>query len=122
MFIFLNHFPNIVDTEALLATLESKCPSLRYLSLLGNRACPHEILQSGHDDEDYQRYRYCNDIIERSCMIIINRYFVLHRLPQLTFLDSSIVLSEERKEAKRVGEFMKVVRPVDIVVSLLLLT
>ena len=48
----------IVDTEALLATLEKQCPSLKYLSLLGNRACPNELLQSGHDDEDYQRYRY----------------------------------------------------------------
>lgn len=33
------------------------CPRLRYLSLLGNQACPHEILGGEHDDEDYQRYR-----------------------------------------------------------------
>ncbi len=47
----------IEDTEQLLVTLEKRCPTLHYLSLLGNRACPNELLQSGHDDEDYQRYR-----------------------------------------------------------------
>ena len=34
------------------------CPKLHYLSLLGNQACPHEMLGGEHDDEDYQRYRY----------------------------------------------------------------
>ena len=53
----LNTIQHIEDTEGLLATLEKQCPALRYLSLLGNRACPNELLQSGHDDEDYQRYR-----------------------------------------------------------------
>ena len=47
----------IVDTERLLSTLVHRCPALRYLSLLGNQACPNELLGSGHDDEDYQRYR-----------------------------------------------------------------
>lgn len=47
----------IEDTDALVSKLEKSCPNLRYLSLLGNRACPHELLQSGHDDEDYQKYR-----------------------------------------------------------------
>lgn len=51
----LNH--QIVDTERLLSTLVHRCPALRYLSLLGNQACPNELLGSGHDDEDYQRYR-----------------------------------------------------------------
>lgn len=39
------------------------------------------------------------------------RYYVLHRLPNLTFLDSRPVTQQERKEAKRVGAFMRVVRP-----------
>ena len=45
------------------------------------------------------------------------RYFVLHRLPRLTFLDSSFVTAEERKEAQRIGAFMRVVRPSDSIVS-----
>jgi hypothetical protein len=88
----------VIDIDGLLATIEKQCPNLKYLSLLGNKACPHEILQSGHDDQDYQRYRY----------------YVIYRLSQLTFLDSSTITSEERREAKRVGAFMKVVRPVEI--------
>ena len=45
------------------------------------------------------------------------RYFVLHKLPGLTFLDSRAVSGGERKEAKRVGAFMRVVRPPDDTVS-----
>ena len=47
----------VIDTAQLLDTLSRECPKLRYLSLLGNVACPNELLGSGHDDEDYQRYR-----------------------------------------------------------------
>ena len=47
----------ITDTEQILTTLKEKCPNLHYLSLLGNQACPNELLGTGHDDEDYQRYR-----------------------------------------------------------------
>ena len=46
------------------------------------------------------------------------RYYVLHKLPQLTFLDSKPVSNDERKEAKRVGAFMRVVRPASDDVSL----
>ena len=42
---------------------------------------------------------------------------MLHRLPRLTFLDSSFVTAEERKEAQRIGAFMRVVRPSDSIVS-----
>ena len=49
--------PQIRDIDRLLATLTKACPNLKYLSLLGNQACPNELLGSGHDDEDYQRYR-----------------------------------------------------------------
>ena len=35
----------------------------------------------------------------------------MFRCPTLKFLDSRIVSEEERKEAKRVGQFMRVVKP-----------
>ena len=38
---------------------------------------------------------------------------MLYKLPNLTFLDSRSVTETERKEARRVGKFMKVVRPAD---------
>lgn len=48
---------HIEDTDTLLSMLTRNCPHLQYLSLLGNRACPNELLQSGHDEDDYQKYR-----------------------------------------------------------------
>ena len=44
------------------------------------------------------------------------RYFVIYNMPNLAFLDSKPVTAQERKEAKRVGEFTKIVRPSDEVV------
>jgi hypothetical protein len=85
----------IDNCDQLLEEVKKKCPSLRYLSLLGNTACPNPLLGYGHDEDDYRRYRL----------------YVLYRLPNLKFLDSSIVSEDERKEAKRVGQFMKVVKP-----------
>ena len=38
---------------------------------------------------------------------------MLFKLPDLTFLDSRGVSETERREARRVGKFMKVVRPSD---------
>lgn len=32
-------------------------PSLQYLSLLGNMACPNELVCKENDEDDYQRYR-----------------------------------------------------------------
>ncbi|KAF7466031.1 Hypothetical predicted protein [Marmota monax] len=70
-------------------------PALEYLSLLGNVACPNELVSLEKDEEDYKRYR---------C-------FVLHKLPNLKFLDARKVTRQERKEALVRGAFMKVVKP-----------
>ena len=48
-----------------------------------------------------------------SVYCVLSRLYVLHRLPNLKFLDSTEVSEEEQKEAKRVGQFMKVVKPSD---------
>lgn len=45
------------------------------------------------------------------CFIV--RYYVLYRLPNLTFLDSRPVKKDERDEAQRVGAHMKIVAPAD---------
>ncbi|KAF7667933.1 hypothetical protein LDENG_00039190 [Lucifuga dentata] len=66
-----------------------------YLSLLGNEACPNQLVSLDKDEDDYQRYRY----------------FVLHKLPQLKFLDTRKVTMKEVMEAKARGAFMKVVKP-----------
>uniref|UniRef100_G1PDT4 Leucine rich melanocyte differentiation associated n=1 Tax=Myotis lucifugus TaxID=59463 RepID=G1PDT4_MYOLU len=79
---------HITDLEHLLDHLAEVTPALEYLSLLGNVACPNELVSLEKDEEDYKRYR---------C-------FVLHKLPNLKFLDA-------RKVALVRGAFMKVVKP-----------
>ncbi|XP_063237578.1 leucine-rich melanocyte differentiation-associated protein-like [Bacillus rossius redtenbacheri] len=86
---------SITRLELLLTKISHSLPSLTYLSLLGNIACPNQLSDSEKDDEDYQRYRY----------------YVLHRLPGLLFLDSTRVSPQERTEALCRGQYMKVVSP-----------
>ncbi|XP_057642377.1 leucine-rich melanocyte differentiation-associated protein [Chionomys nivalis] len=85
----------ITDLEHLLDQLAKATPALEYLSLLGNVACPNELVSLEKDEEDYKRYR---------C-------FVLHKLPNLKFLDAQKVTRQEREEALVRGAFMKVVKP-----------
>ncbi|XP_077202082.1 leucine-rich melanocyte differentiation-associated protein isoform X2 [Paroedura picta] len=87
----------ITELEGLLDHLAEETPSLEYLSLLGNTACPNELSSKDKDEGDYQRYRY----------------FVLHKLTNLKFLDSRKVSPKEREEAALRGAFMKVVKPPD---------
>ncbi|XP_046392428.1 leucine-rich melanocyte differentiation-associated protein-like isoform X2 [Ischnura elegans] len=91
----------ITNLDLLLTKVAHHFPRLTYLSLLGNVACPNQLSDCEKDEEDYRRYRY----------------YVLHHLPRLQFLDSSRVTHEERLEAERRGHFMKVVRPNDKVPS-----
>lgn len=87
----------ISDLHALLDHLSKACPNLGYLSMLRNPACP-DLYCSG-EIEAYQRYRYS----------------VIHRLPKLSFLDSTPVTPEERKEAEIRGPFLRVAKPQPIV-------
>ncbi|XP_078499490.1 leucine-rich melanocyte differentiation-associated protein [Lissotriton helveticus] len=73
-------------------------PNLQYLSLLGNQACPNELVSLDKDEDDYQRYRY----------------FVLHKLTSLKFLDTRQVTKRELEEAVARGTFMKVMKPADV--------
>ncbi|XP_074502123.1 leucine-rich melanocyte differentiation-associated protein isoform X3 [Sebastes fasciatus] len=86
---------DLTDIEALLEHLADVTPSLKYLSLLGNEACPNQLVSPDKDEDDYQRYRY----------------FVLHKLPQLKFLDTRTVTKKEVTESQARGAFMKVVKP-----------
>ncbi|KAI5142442.1 Leucine-Rich Melanocyte Differentiation-Associated Protein [Manis pentadactyla] len=86
---------HITDLDYLLDHLAEVTPALEYLSLLGNVACPNELVSLEKDEEDYRRYRY----------------FVLHKLPNLKFLDARKVTRQEREEALVRGAFMKVVKP-----------
>ncbi|XP_072940107.1 leucine-rich melanocyte differentiation-associated protein-like isoform X2 [Epargyreus clarus] len=87
----------ITDLEGFINKICDCFPSLSYLSLLRNKACPNELSDRDKDDSDYQRYRY----------------FVIHTLRNLQFLDSRRVTFAERSEAITRGQFMRVRRPPD---------
>lgn len=53
---FLN-YTHIKDLDILIDELQKHVTSLRYLSLLGNEACPDQLSNTDKDDEDYHRYR-----------------------------------------------------------------
>ncbi|XP_018413660.1 PREDICTED: leucine-rich repeat-containing protein C10orf11 homolog [Nanorana parkeri] len=85
----------LTELDYFLDSLSASAPSLEYLSLLGNQACPNELVSTEKDEDDYQRYRY----------------FVLNKLPNLKFLDTRKVTNKEREVASSRGAFMKVVKP-----------
>ncbi|XP_042192536.1 leucine-rich melanocyte differentiation-associated protein [Callorhinchus milii] len=87
----------ITELDSLLDHLAEVLPFLKYLSLLGNKACPNELVSLDNDESDYQRYRY----------------FILHKLTNLKFLDARKVTRKERVEAVTRGAFMKIVKPKD---------
>ena len=60
----------IGDIDRLLAIIARLYPRLTYLSLLGNAACPNELVAK--DEEDYRHYRL----------------YVIYKLSNLKFLDS----------------------------------
>lgn len=91
----------LTELDYLLDTLATSAPALEYLSLLGNQACPNELVSTENDEDDYQRYRY----------------FVLNKLPNLKFLDTRKVTNKEREVASSRGAFMKVVKPKENEVS-----
>ncbi|XP_072347727.1 leucine-rich melanocyte differentiation-associated protein [Scyliorhinus torazame] len=91
----------ISELDSLLDHLAEVVPWLKYLSLLGNEACPNELVSLDNDESDYQRYRY----------------FILHKLPKLKFLDARKVTKKEYEEAAARGAFTKVVKPKDDLAS-----
>uniref|UniRef100_A0AAQ4NQF4 Leucine rich melanocyte differentiation associated n=1 Tax=Gasterosteus aculeatus aculeatus TaxID=481459 RepID=A0AAQ4NQF4_GASAC len=48
----------LTDIEDLLEHLADVTPSLVYLSLLGNEACPNQLVSPDKDEDDYQRYSH----------------------------------------------------------------
>jgi len=48
----------IADLDDLLSQVSRKTPELRYISLLGNPACPDQLTNRDCDYDDYQRYRF----------------------------------------------------------------
>ena len=72
-----NHIANL---HILLEKLTRAFPCLEYLSLLGNEACPSDLMNLSNSRQDYSQYRS----------------LVACCLPNLKFLDFQAITSEER--------------------------
>eukprot|EP01095_Lingulamoeba_sp_RSL-Kostka_P000475 TRINITY_DN10759_c0_g2_i1.p1 TRINITY_DN10759_c0_g2~~TRINITY_DN10759_c0_g2_i1.p1 ORF type:complete len:227 (+),score=66.88 TRINITY_DN10759_c0_g2_i1:48-728(+) len=84
---------NIEELTDFIEKVVESFPNLTYLSMFKNPACPNFF--TGKEEDDYKRYRY----------------YVLHKLPKLKFLDASPVSKFELSESKRVGHLMVVAKP-----------
>jgi hypothetical protein len=85
---------SLADLNGLLKVLLKRCPRLSYLSLLRNPVCPSVYFDHGNESR-YKRYRYT----------------MLYTLKGLTYLDTTEVTKDERKEAEARGKFLVVKKP-----------
>uniref|UniRef100_A0A3P8PVR2 Leucine rich melanocyte differentiation associated n=1 Tax=Astatotilapia calliptera TaxID=8154 RepID=A0A3P8PVR2_ASTCA len=65
---------HLTDIEALLEHLADVTPSLEYLSLLGNEACPNQLVSPDKDEDDYQRYSHLMRLDQRAIHCPIRLY------------------------------------------------
>lgn len=56
-------------------------------------------------------YIYIIILYSRLFIVFNFRYFVLYNIPYLKFLDSTRVTEEERREGRKRGKFMNIIRP-----------
>lgn len=83
-------------------------PQIRCLSLLSTAGL--------RGDLSWQQYSRAELLLFFFCFFP-HRYFVLHKLPRLKFLDTRKVTKKEVMEASARGAFMKVVKPKSEAVS-----
>ena len=62
--------------------------------MLGNKACPNQLIDSSNDDYDYSRYRK----------------YLIFRLKNLKFLDCYEVTKQEREQVSNEETFFNVVK------------
>lgn len=84
---------NIEDLESFIENIKETMPNLVYLSMLKNPACPNYF--TDRTQEEYRRYRL----------------YVIHHLQRLKYLDSSPITPQARKEAERLGQYLKIAKP-----------
>ena len=89
-----------MDLEKLLDNIVTKVPNLDYLSLLGNPACPNQLISKDKDDEDYQRYRWNNELMYLQIVknAIVHKISVLKILVHLGVLNVRTTLWTKKKK------------------------
>lgn len=62
----------INDIHIFIDKIKVLFPNLTYLSLLGNQACPNQLIDPNKDDYDYSRYRLNCFLLKRKLSINFN--------------------------------------------------
>lgn len=89
---------NIEDIHVFIDKVKILFPNLNYLSLLGNKACPNQLIDENKDEYDYSRYRK----------------YVIYRLKNLKFLDNYQVTQDEKDMVERDAMFFETVKAEDL--------
>ena len=81
-------FHEIKDIHLFIDKTKVMFPKLNYLSMLGNVACPNQLVDPSKDEYDYSRYRFFNFYTIyltyfSNLISILKRKYVLHRLRTL---------------------------------------
>ena len=104
------------DLDKFLTQATASFNNLEFLSMLKNPACPHPL--GGGDPEEYKRFRCAlSRGAARGALCTYHlciRMRVIYRLGSLKFLDSQPVTAAEKREASRIGQFLRVVKPVEV--------
>ncbi|XP_043289023.1 leucine-rich melanocyte differentiation-associated protein-like [Venturia canescens] len=86
----------VIDIDEALERIKECCPSIEYVSLLGNPGYPDQLTaNAGTDEADYERYRL----------------YAIHTLPStLRFLDSRRITQQEMMDARCRGRLLRTVK------------
>ncbi len=52
----------IENIQSLIEKISKAFPNMTYLSLMGNQACPNQLIDESKDEYDYSKYRYVNTV------------------------------------------------------------
>lgn len=84
---------NIEDIYMFIEKIQIQFPNITYLTMLGNLACPNQLVDLSKDDYDYSRYRK----------------YVLHSLRKLRFLDCYEITDYEKEIIQKEKQFYGVI-------------
>jgi hypothetical protein len=105
------------DSDAIMDAVAKSFPNITYLSMLRNPVVP-DLYSSDSEAEAYQRHRYYVihrlaklQFLDASAVTPVERYMVLHMtLPIILYLHLCLFLMYS-KEAEKRGKFLRVAKP-----------
>lgn len=93
------------DIYKLVDQLHTAFPILEHLSLLGNEACPYQIIPTTNSSKtDFDSNIYAQDRADEEYKRY--RHLLIFRIPTLKFLDASEISPNERQVATQLGDIL----------------